>query len=130
MIPSQTLVDRIQLKFPDRDGNPEGCVVSIKPMSTRDTLRLLPRIVDHFKKDKNDKSDGDDEAMGKLALDLPLVDEIWNATVVNIEAPGFKFRGQNPSLHIDDFSPSDTVVITMMAVNTIQLPQGEKKTSS
>lgn len=115
MKPHQSLVEDKVVEFTDAQGNEGGCKVTIKPMSTRDAVKLLPGIIEASKPEVP-------------VFPLPLMEAIFKAAVVNVEAPDIKFRPANPGAVIDYFTFEEVNIIIGECVNLIHLPDDEKKT--
>ena len=115
----QSLVETHVLEFSDWDGNDGACKVTIKPMTTRETLNLLVRMGTSM------------VFMGdKMVFDAAFMEDIWRGGVVNIEAPEFKYRKDHIGEAIDRFDYDEACEITSAIVKLMQLPEEEKKTLS
>ena len=110
------MAEKTVLKFTDKDGNPDAVKVTIKPMTTLDAMGLTPK----FAAIERDPAGG---------VPKETVIEAWEACVVNIEAPEFKFRVENMRDNINLFSMDEVEIITLQIVALMNLPAAEKKIS-
>lgn len=104
------------LEFEDPDSDGKKCKVSFQPMSTRDALTVGSQL-----KDMQDEAD--------IMLKVELVELIFRACIVNIEAEGLKFRAQNMGEYIDMFQPREVGQILVKCLSLMNINREEKKTS-
>lgn len=113
----QSLVELQEVLFSDAEGNPEAVKVALRPMSTRDALKLGPALEAAY--------------MDNESLPVELLVESWLATVVDIQAPNIdKFRPEAMGDYIDLFALSEVKVVMQSIISHMNLPAAEKKTSA
>ena len=110
------MAEKRVLEFSDADGNKGVVKVYVKPMTTLDAMSLTPKLA------AVERDPG-------AGVPIETVIEAWRASVVNIEAPEFKFRVENMRENINLFSIDEVEIVTLEIVSLMNLPAAEKKIS-